>query len=181
MHSSCSALLLIRRARLASLVLLLGLLAAAFAPATRAMAQQSARSVFPPIELRADAIDPRSTSAGTLQAGVGVNIPLGSYVRLELDGAGGVTRRAEEDHHSGRADAIARFLLDPFAESPWGLSIGGGMSVLFADGARTHAYLVVVTDLEAPRVRSVVPALQVGLGGGLRVGVVVRAYRAGRR
>lgn len=151
----------------------------ALAPAARA--QQAARRVLPPIELRGDAIDARSTKNGTLQAGLGVNIPLGSYVRLELDGAGGVTRRDAADHHSGRGDAITRFLLDPFAESPWGLSIGGGMSVLFADGARTHAYLVVVADLEAPRVGGIVPAVQVGLGGGLRIGLVARAYRPGRR
>jgi hypothetical protein len=151
----------------------------AFAPQVHA--QQSARTVLPPLEVRADAIDPRSTKDATLQAGVGVNLPLGSYARLELDGAGGVTRRAEEDHHSGRGDVIVRFLLDPFAESPWGLSIGGGMSALFAEGARTHAYLVVVADVEAPRVGGIVPALQVGLGGGLRVGLVARAYRPGRR
>lgn len=151
----------------------------AFAP--RVYAQQSARTVLPPLELRADAIDPRSIRNGTLHAGVGINVPLGSYVRLELDGAGGVTRRDDADHHSGRGDAIARFLLDPFAESPWGLSIGGGMSALFADGARMHTYLVVVADLEAPRLGGIVPALQVGLGGGLRMGLVARAYRAGRR
>lgn len=156
-------------------------LAIALAVVPCAHAQQSARRVLLPFEVRADAIDPRSTKDGTLQAGVGVNIPLGSYVRLELDGAGGVTRRTEADHHSGRVDAITRFLLDPFAESPWGLSIGGGMSARFADGARTHGYLVVVADLEAPRVRGIVPALQVGLGGGVRVGIVARAYRTGRR
>jgi len=152
-----------------------------FALAPVAHAQQAARSVLPPLEVRADAIDPRSTSDATLQAGVGINVPLGLYVRLELDGAGGVTRRAGMDHHSGRGDAIARFLLDPFAESAWGLSIGGGMSALFADGARTREYLVVVADVEAPRVGSIVPAVQVGLGGGLRVGLVARTYRPGRR
>jgi len=176
MHSSCCAVLRIRRARLTSLLALLG-----FAPALPARAQQSARRVLPPLELRADAIDLRSTNDGTLQAGLGVNLPLGSYARLELDGAGGVTRRAATDHHSGRGDAIVRFLLDPFAESAWGLSIGGGMSALFAEGARTREYLVVVADLEAPRVGGVVPALQVGLGGGLRVGLVARGYRPGRR
>lgn len=174
MHSSCSALLRIRRERLAAV-----LLGFALAPAARA--QQSARSVFPPLELRADVIDPRSAGNVTLHGGVGVNVPLGSYVRLEVDGAGGVTRRADANHRSGRGDAIARFLLDPFAESPWGLSIGGGLSALFADGARTHAYLVVVADLEAPRVGGIVPALQAGLGGGLRVGLVARGYRVGRR
>ena len=126
-------------------------------------------------------IDPRSTKDATLQGGVGVNLPVGSYARLELDGASGVTRRAAVNYHSGRGDAIVRFLLDPFAESAWGLSIGGGMSALFAEGARTHAYLVVVADVEAPRAGGMVPAVQIGLGGGLRVGLVARAYRPGRR
>lgn len=158
---------------------MLALITLALAPAARA--QQSSRSVLPPLELRADVIDPRSTKDATLQAGVGVNLPLGSYARLEVDGAGGVTRREEVDYHSGRGDAIVRFLLDPFAESAWGLSIGGGMSALFAEGARTRGYLVAVGDLEAPRMGSIVPAVQVGLGGGLRVGIVARAYRPGRR
>ena len=174
---SRSACARIYRERLAVVFALLGV---ALTPAG-ARAQQSARRALPPLELRADAIDPRSTRNGTLQAGVGVNVPLGSYVRLELDGAGGVTRRAATDHHSGRGDAIARFLLDPFAESPWGLSIGGGMSALFVEGARTREYLVVVADVEAPRLAGIVPAVQVGLGGGLRVGLVARAYRPGRR
>jgi hypothetical protein len=122
-----------------------------------------------------------SYERGTLQVGAGVNLPLGYYVRFEIDGAGGVSRRDTVDHTSGRVDALARFLLDPFAESAWGLSIGGGMSALFASGARTHGYLVVVTDLEAPRIGVLIPALQVGLGGGVRVGVVIRGYQSGRR
>jgi hypothetical protein len=147
-----------------------------------ARAQQIVRaSTMPPLELRVDAIDPRSSRSGTLQGGVGVNIPLGYYVRLELVGGAGVTRRDTVDHASGRVDALGRFLLDPFGESPWGLSIGGGMSVVFAGGARTHEYLVVVTDLEGPPVGPLVPALQVGLGGGVRAGVVLRGYHSGRR
>jgi hypothetical protein len=35
--------------------------------------------------------------------------------------------------------------------------------------------------VEAPRVGGILPALQVGLGGGVRVGLVARAYRRGRR
>lgn len=144
-------------------------------------AQESARSALPPIELRADIIDPRSIHQGTLQGGVGANVPMGSYVRLELVGGAGVTRADTMTSTSGRVDAIGRFLLDPFGESPWGLSIGGGMSVRFAQSSRTRAYLLVVMDLEAPPIGVVVPAVQLGLGGGFRAGIVVRAYRSGRR
>jgi len=167
------------RSRVEHLWLLVSLLA--LAPSTRALAQQSSRSSFPPFELRADAIDVRSTRFGTYQGGIGTNLPLGSYVRFEIVGAGGITRRDSVTHNSARVDAIARFLLDPFAEADWGLSIGGGMSAMFEEGEPTREYLVVVVDLEAPRVAGIVPALQLGLGGGVRVGVVARAYRSGRR
>ena len=167
------------RSRVEHLLLLVSLYA--LAPPTRALAQQASRSSFPPLELRVDAIDVRSTRFGTYQAGIGTNLPLGYYVRLEIDGAGGITRRDSVDHKSGRVDAIARFLLDPFAESDWGLSIGGGLSAMFEENEPAREYLVVVVDLEAPRVAGIVPALQVGLGGGLRIGIVARAYRSGRR
>jgi hypothetical protein len=153
----------------------------ALAPAACASAQALARRSPPPFEMRLDAIDVRSMESGTLQLGAGVNLPLGYYARLEIDGAGGVTRRDSIDHASGRVDVLARFLLDPFAESAWGLSIGGGMSVLFADSARTHEYLVVVADLETPHIGAIVPAVQLGLGGGVRVGVVARLRRPGSR
>jgi hypothetical protein len=152
----------------------------ALAPLSRATAQ-AARSSLPPLELRVDAIDVRSINTGTLQGGVGANVPLGIYVRLELVGAGGITRVDSVNHNSARVDAIVRFLLDPFDEASWGLSIGGGMSAMFEASATTHEYLVVVADLEAPRIGAVTPALQIGLGGGVRVGIVMRASRPSRR
>jgi hypothetical protein len=153
----------------------------ALAPVCLGAQQSVRRAAMPPIELRADAIDPRSPHDVTVQGGVGVNVPLGYYVRMELVGGAGVTRRDSIDWRSGRVDALARFLLDPFNESPWGLSIGGGMSVLFTQGARTRAYLVVVTDLEGPRFGPFVGALQLGLGGGVRAGIVMRGYHTGSR
>lgn len=150
-------------------------------PSTACAQQQPGRSYFPPLELRVDAIDVSSASSGTLQGGAGANVPLGYYVRLELVGAGGVTRRDSVNYNSGRVDALARFLFDPFNDVPWGLSIGGGMSAIFEQGTTTREYLVVVVDLEAPHIASITPALQVGLGGGLRVGVVLRPHRSGRR
>jgi hypothetical protein len=152
----------------------------ALTPIARASAQQSARSSLPPLELRIDAIDIRSARRGTLHAGAGVNLPLGYYVRLEVDGAAGITRRDSIDRGSGRVDAIARFLLDPFAEASWGISIGGGVSTLIEE-SRAHEYLVVVVDVEAPRAGPIIPAFQLGLGGGVRIGLVARAYRSGRR
>lgn len=167
------------RTRVEILSLVLSLLA--LAPVARTSAQQMLRRSLPPLELRVDAIDVRSSESGTLQAGAGTNIPMGYYARLEIDGAAGATKRDSVRRTSGRIDALARFLLDPFAETAWGLSIGGGVSALFGTGGRTHEYLVVVADLEAPRIGAIVPALQVGLGGGVRIGIVARLYQVGRR
>ena len=168
MHRSCSR------------VEILCALLSVFAFTAPVHAQQSARSSFPALELRVDAIDVRSTERGTLHGGAGVNIPLGYYARLEVDGAAGITKDDGTSFSSGRVDAIGRFLLDPFAEAAWGFSIGGGVSTLIQQ-SRAHAYLLVVLDLEAPRAGPVVPALQVGLGGGVRIGLVARAYQRGRR
>lgn len=165
---------------LCSRIEILGAVLSAVAFTSTVHGQQSARSSVPPIELRVDAIDVRSTRYGTLQAGVGANVPLGYYARLEIDGAFGPTKRDSIDYSSGRADVVGRFLLDPFAEAPFGFSIGGGVSTLI-ERSRAHAYLVVVMDLEIPRVGPVVPAVQLGLGGGVRVGIIARAYQHGRR
>jgi hypothetical protein len=132
-------------------------------------------------ELRADAIDVRSSRSGTLHAGVGLNLPLGYYVRLETVGAGGVTRIDSSVVGSARADLVARFLLDPFGESRWGPSFGGGISARWAKTTGWHEYVVLVLDLEAPPVRGVVPAFQLGLGGGARLGLALRRHQTGRR
>ena len=167
------------RSRVEIVSLLLSL--AALAPMRVAAQQGPHASWFPPLELRADAIDVRSRKSGTLHAGIGSNLPLGYYVRLAIIGAAGVTQQDTSDRNSGRVDVLARFLFDPFRETPWGLSIGGGMSALFAESARAREYLVVFIDAEAPRIGAVVPSLQVGLGGGVRAGIILRRYQVGRR
>jgi len=143
------------------------------AAATRAGAQE--QNLIPPLypEFRADAIVARQTAA---QVGAGVVMPLGIYVRLSVDAAGGATFADGGTRASGRVDAISRFLLDPFRETPIALSVGGGLTVPYVDGqGRVRPYLTAVIDVEGRRHRSITPALQVGLGGGARVGIVLRA------
>ena len=123
-------------------------------------------------ESRADAIVGKGTTA---QVGVGPQIPLGYYVRLGLTGAFGITYRDGNTLTSARGDLMARYLLDPFRETPWALSLGGGVSVPYVDGdARTRPYVTIVVDVEGPRSNGVSPAFQLGLGGGARFGVAFR-------
>ena len=123
-------------------------------------------------ELRGDAILGDGTA---VQGGGGIVFPAGIYVRVNVDGAAGTRFRDGASHTSGRADLIARFLLDPFREMPIGLSLGGGVTVPYTDGdTGVQPYLTAVIDIEGRRHGRLTPALQIGLGGGARVGVVLR-------
>jgi hypothetical protein len=113
-----------------------------------------------------------------------VNVPAGTYLRVDLVGAGGASWDGGRAGGSARADVIGRFLFDPFRERRWGLSAGGGLSVRYDRGnasRRWRPLLALIVDLEVPRTGSVAPALQVGLGGGARVGLVIRGVDPNRR
>jgi hypothetical protein len=159
--------------------------AAAFAlgALSRATSAQALPRARPRGEVRADYIGPRPH---TVQLGAGVNLPVGPYLRVGVIGAGGVGWRDGQSGASGRADVIGRFALDPFREHRWGLSAGGGLSVRYdaaeADSRhRWRALVAVVVDLEGPRAGPIAPAVQLGLGGGLRAGIVLRGAQSGFR
>jgi hypothetical protein len=148
--------------------LLSAALPVALALATTAGAQAAPAS-YP--ELRVDDINGRGN---TLQAGGGLTVPAGIYVRVAMDVAGGTTWHDGGAHASGRGDVIARFSLDPLRESPLGLSLGGGVSVPVVEGDRARPYATIVLDLEGRRRGAWTPAVQLGLGGGARLGIAIR-------
>jgi hypothetical protein len=126
-------------------------------------------------EARADVIFGRDPA---VHVGAGAQVPAGYYVRVGIDVAAGVSagdRLAPSGSADGRLDLLARFLLDPFRQSRFGLSVGGGLSLRAMRGDRVRPHLLVALDVEGRRWSSgLVPALQVGLGGGARVGMVLR-------
>lgn len=127
-------------------------------------------------EFRADMIAGDGTAA---QVGAGLVLPLDNYVRFALIGAAGPKWRDGATIASGRIDAIARFTLDPLRETPWALSLGGGVSVpLEQQQARVRPLLTAVIDVEARKHGRFTPAVQVGLGGGTRVGFAFRTSSA---
>jgi len=156
---------------------------APLAPEARALAQRGApRSSMRP-EVRVDYL---GTRPHAVHAGLGVNIPAGTYVRVGLVGAGGASWRDGRTGGSGRGDVIARFALDPFRERTWGLSAGGGVSVRYDGDAfdgrrRWRALVALLIDLEGPRAGGIVPAFALGLGGGVRIGAIIRSAAAERR
>jgi hypothetical protein len=146
------------------------LLAGSAAPAR---AQVPSPTVEP--ELRLDVIAGHEPA---VQAGAGVQVPMGYYVRVGIVGAVGVPTGADAPsprRADARADLLVRFLLDPFRQSRYGLSIGGGLSARAEPGDRVRPLLLVAMDLEGRRSsHGLVPALQLGLGGGVRVGMILR-------
>jgi hypothetical protein len=131
-------------------------------------------------ELRVDGI---FASSGAVHAGYGVSIPAGVYVRTGIVGAiGGSTHGFES-----RADLLARFSLDPFRQSRWAPYGGAGVSGRFRprSAGGSHAYLLTYLGIEGPLAAANrtgwVPAFELGLGGGTRVGIILRRGTAGRR
>ncbi|HEY5218265.1 MAG TPA: hypothetical protein VIJ16_00590 [Gemmatimonadaceae bacterium] len=131
----------------------------------------SAQRIAPTTEFRADAL---GAAPYSLQLGAGVNLGAGYYQRVELDAGAGAARRAGALVGTGRVDALMRLLLDPFGQRRWALSLAGGVSARYEAGDKVRPYLAAAVDLEGPLRRGVRMAYQLGVGGGLRFGVVLR-------
>jgi hypothetical protein len=153
------------------------LVAVAVAAARTAPAQQAGRPPIAP-EVRVDLLAGHDPA---IQFGVGVQVPVGYYGRVGLVAAAGSPlgegAAADSPRHGvdGRVDLLARFLLDPFRQAAYGLSLGGGASLRAEHGDRARPLLLVALDVEGRRsTKGVVPAVQIGLGGGVRIGVILR-------
>jgi hypothetical protein len=146
------------------------------------MRGQEVASVGVMPEVRADGLFGHHSAA---QLGAGVQIPFGYYVRVGVDAAAGARLGESSGALSrvdGRLDLLTRFLLDPFRQSPYGLSLGGGIGLRAEPGDHVRPVLLAALDLEGRRWASGwAPALQVGLGGGARVGLVLRRGAARAR
>lgn len=132
------------------------------------------------VEGRLDGIFARTPGVET---GLGFTVPNGIYVRSGLVAGVGAGRHGVE----GRTDFVSRFSLDPFRQSRWAPYAGGGVSGRYRsdlDGG-SRGYLMIFLGVEGPlplgRTEGWVPAVEVGLGGGARVAVVMRRAINARR
>jgi len=127
-------------------------------------------------------IDAMFSETAAVHAGYGMSVPLGLYLRGGLVLGAGAGRHGFE----GRSDLIGRFSFDPFRQSRWAPYGGAGLSARYnsTEEGRAKGYLLVFLGIEGPlasRSTGWVPAFEVGLGGGARVGVGVRRGVRGRR
>jgi len=149
--------------------------AAVLLSSTTAHAQRLARTRP---EFRADVIMARGT---TIEGGVGLAKPVGTYTRLVGVVAGGVTIHERETVSAFRTDIGVRFLLDPFWESRWSLYGTGGIGVLYDEREQWRSVAIAIIGIEGARTTHPTPAFELGLGGGVRIGFALRVPRGDLR
>lgn len=118
-----------------------------------------------------------SPTAGAM-AGVGMNVRAGWYARLGIAVSAGAVRRSDDWSARQRVDATARFLFDPFAERARGFYAGAGIGADRGEGGGTRGLLLGVVGVEGAAAGRVVPAIELTLGGGARLGIVLRHRRS---
>ena len=171
---------------IAALVALVALLAGV---ATPGGAQRRPGAPGTQVEARVDLL---AASATTVHGGAGVLWRAGRYVQAGLLVGAGTTRRdlgadersagADETVASGRAELVARFVVDPLAdpftpavvERRWLLYGGAGGGVLVSRGGSPLTRVFVSLGVSAPPRAGWRPALELGLGGGTRVGIALQ-------
>jgi hypothetical protein len=138
-------------------------------------AQQAAR-VRP--ELRADAA---VGHALVVLAGAGLVTDAGFSTRLAATLGGGLATTGGDPRGVLEGTLVARYLLDPMRQSRRGLYAGGGVGGRAQEGAPPRWFLVGLVGIEGRGAGAFTPALELGVGGGVRVGLVLRPTQRGRR
>ncbi len=138
--------------------------------------QQPAQRLQP--EVRADYIGSRAAAA---HLGFGLNVPATAYVRLGIVAALGQAWSGGDATIAGRVDGLVRFVVDPLRESRWAPYAAGGIGGIYDGSEKWRGVLVGALGAEGPVAGHVVPAIEVGFGGGVRVGVAFRRAMRGRR
>jgi len=116
-----------------------------------------------------------------VQAAGGLATAAAYNLRLGLDAGIGVRRADGGTQAAGRVDLLARWLSDPFRRSRRALHAGGGVGVLFEQGAAPRPVAIVTVGVEGRSDGPWVPGVEAGLGGGFRVGFTLRRNPATRR
>ena len=126
-------------------------------------------------------MDAIAARASTIQAGLGLAQPFGTYTRVVGIAAAGVATHNGRSTTAVRADVATRFVLDPFWESKWSLYGAGGISVMYDDVDEWRPVVIATVGVEGPRRGTLSSSFELGLGGGVRVGFSFRRVRGDLR
>ena len=134
-------------------------------------ADSQARSA---LEVRVDGI--AASRANSVHLGVGATRVVSRNLELQLVlGAGSAFREGSSDNvAAGRGDLLARFAPLPTDPQRWSAYVAGGLSALVERGTRGRAVLALLVGIEGGRARETRSFVELGVGGGLRLGAGVR-------
>lgn len=128
--------------------------------------KQVAVSYIP--SLRFDLIASRSTA---VHVGASVVVPVSNYFGIGGTAGAGLS----EDGFSSRGDLFARFSLDPYHQYTWEPYFGAGGTIrMDSGGPGTRSYLLAFIGVNGPKTGKIAPGVELGVGGGLRLGVTLR-------
>jgi hypothetical protein len=142
-------------------------------------AQQPVQRSSRQFEVRSDVLAASHLIA--TQVGVGLASPFSTYLRMGIVLGAGVARSDGSNGFSARADLVWRLNPDPLRQVRWTPYLTVGASVRRDVPRATNCYLLALAGVEGPEWHGMLPALDLGLGGGVRLGVVLRHARPNRR
>lgn len=126
-------------------------------------------------------IDVLASTSTAVQAGVELSASASTNVRIGFTVAAGESWAHGRAGLSSRADLVGRFLLDPNFQMRWAPYAGGGLGLRYDRIGTWRGTVIVVLGIEGPNWSGVVPFVEGGFGGGVRLGAGFRATRrAGR-
>lgn len=126
------------------------------------------------LEVRVDAI--AASRVTTVHLGVGATRVVSRNLEVQLVIGGGSAFRegSSDDAAAGRADLLARFAPLPADRQRWSAYVAGGLSGLVERGTSGRAVLALLVGMEGGRARETRSFVELGVGGGLRLGAGVR-------
>lgn len=137
------------------------------APAAAAAQMQKAASSY----VRMARLDAIVGDPSALQAGVGLIVA----ATKEFGVGAAVGAGISSSGFSGRGDLFGRFSLDPYHGKRWEPYVGGGVTErLDTGGVGDRTYLLGFIGANGPRTGRIAPGVELGFGGGFRVGVTLQ-------
>ena len=115
------------------------------------------------------------------QFGAGVSVPASSYSRLGAVVGAGAIADGPVTRATARLEVHGRFSADPFQERRYAPYVVAGAMVACADDRHCRPLIVIRAGIEGPVRSGFIPAVEVGLGDGVQLGIVLRHARPGRR
>ena len=115
------------------------------------------------------------------QIGAGASIPASGYSRLGGVLGVGAVIDGPVTRATARLEVHGRFSADPLQELRYAPYVVAGGMLACADARRCRPLIVIRVGVEGPARSGFIPGVELGLGDGVHLAVVIRHSKPGRR